>query len=92
MCAEAGIEPIVTTTAQWGDEMSRTADITCCSPSDMADLIEYSWGNSTTPWGKMRISDGHPAPYQLRFIELGELIHECIGELLYYENIIRYFS
>ena len=81
MCAEAGIEPIVTTTAQWGDEMSRTADITCCSPSDMADLIEYAWGNSTTTWGKVRISDGHPAPYQLRFIELGEWPHELMGEL-----------
>ena len=35
MCAEAGIEPIVTTTAQWGDEMGKTADVTCCSPEDM---------------------------------------------------------
>lgn len=35
MCAEAGIEPIVTTTAQWGDEMGKTPDNTCCSPDDM---------------------------------------------------------
>ena len=44
MCAEAGIEPIVTTTAQWGDEMGRPEGApTCCSAEDMADLIEYSW-------------------------------------------------
>eukprot|EP01043_Picozoa_sp_COSAG02_P035038 COSAG02_NODE_2485_length_8709_cov_23.301394_2_plen_44_part_00 len=35
MCAEAGIEPIVTTTAEWGDEMGKTPDNTCCSPDDM---------------------------------------------------------
>jgi hypothetical protein len=35
MCAEAGIEPIVTTTAQWGDEMGKTPENTCCSPDDM---------------------------------------------------------
>ena len=42
MCAEAGIAPIVTTTAQWGDEMGRPApgNDTCCSPDDMADLVE----------------------------------------------------
>ena len=40
MCEEAGIEPIVTTTAQWGDEMGRGSTITCCNASDMADLVE----------------------------------------------------
>ena len=71
MCVEAGIEPIVTTTAQWGDEMGQSADVTCCSPDDMADLVEYAYGNETTMWGKMRIADGHPTPYNFRYIELG---------------------
>lgn len=42
MCAEAGIEPIVTTTAQWGDEMGKTPDNTCCSPDDMQVLVPGS--------------------------------------------------
>lgn len=71
MCDEAGIEPVVTTTAQWGDEMGKSPTPTCCSPEDMADLIEYCWGDGTTTWGKTRIADGHPQPYKLRYIELG---------------------
>ena len=63
----------MTTTAQWGDEMGRSAENTCCSPEDMADLIEYSWGDATTPWGKTRIADGHPEPYKIRYIELGNV-------------------
>jgi alpha-L-arabinofuranosidase len=37
----------------------------------MADLVEYCWGNTTTTWGKMRVADGHPEPYRLKYIELG---------------------
>ena len=72
MCEEAGIEPIVTTTAQWGDQMSKTATDTCCAPDDMADLVEYIWGSNATVWGKQRFEDGHPEPYKLKYIELGE--------------------
>lgn len=37
----------------------------------MADLVEYCYGNASTTWGSLRIQDGHPAPYKLRFVELG---------------------
>jgi len=63
MCNAAGIEPIMTTTAQ-------TAD--CCKPSDMGDLVEYAWGDPyTTTWGKVRAADGHPEPYKVKYFELG---------------------
>ena len=65
MCAEAGIEPIVTTTGQQPEPYP------CCDPEEMADLIEYAWGDNSTTWGQTRIADGHPEPYQLRYIELG---------------------
>eukprot|EP00729_Bicosta_minor_P005274 gene5274-28010_t len=71
MCAEAGIEPILTTTAQWGDFMNRAGPDTCCSPSDMADLVDYTWGDASTEWGAKRIAEGHPDPYKVKYIELG---------------------
>lgn len=36
-----------------------------------ADLIEYAYGNESTTWGKTRIADGHPDPYEFKFVELG---------------------
>jgi hypothetical protein len=71
MCAEAGIEPILTTTAQWGDAMNREGPDTCCSADDMADLIDYTWGGASTEWGAKRIAEGHPEPYKVKYIELG---------------------
>lgn len=41
------------------------------SPQDMADFVEYVNGSSDTGWGRRRAADGHPAPYGLRHIQLG---------------------
>lgn len=55
-----GVEAIVT--------MSRNH-----STEDVGDLVEYAYGNETTPWGAVRIfNDSHPAPFSsLTGVELG---------------------
>lgn len=40
-------------------------------PQDMADFIEYATGPAASEWGGRRVADGHPAPYRLKYIELG---------------------
>jgi alpha-N-arabinofuranosidase len=35
------------------------------------DEIEYVIGGTETKWGAMRARDGHPAPFKLRYIEIG---------------------
>ena len=46
-------------------------------PQDAADLVDYVSGPVTTAWGKKRAADGHPAPYRVRYIEIGN--EEVIG-------------
>ncbi len=41
------------------------------TPQDMADFMEYVNGPATSTWGSQRVRDGHPEPYRLRYIELG---------------------
>lgn len=38
---------------------------------DILDLIEYANGDSSTEWGARRAENGHPAPFGLRYIGLG---------------------
>ena len=38
---------------------------------DALDEIEYAIGDTSTPWGAKRAADGHPAPYDLHFVEIG---------------------
>jgi alpha-L-arabinofuranosidase len=40
-------------------------------PQDMADMIEYLNGSATSKWGAMRAANGHPAPYNVKYIEIG---------------------
>lgn len=48
------------------------------TPSDMADFIEYVNGPVTSEWGGRRVADGHPAPYCLKYLELGN--EEAVNE------------
>merc|ERR1712176_576597 len=58
MCNAMGITPVITTHCQ-------------IPTSDYADLVEYCWGDESTLWGKQRILDGHKAPYNVTYFELG---------------------
>jgi alpha-N-arabinofuranosidase len=35
------------------------------------DEIEYVTGDNATPWGSQRVADGHPAPFPLTYVEIG---------------------
>lgn len=41
------------------------------SPQDMLDFLEYANGDVSTHYGATRAADGHPAPYTLTHLELG---------------------
>jgi alpha-L-arabinofuranosidase len=41
------------------------------TPQDMADMVEYLKGSTATKWGRQRAANGHPAPYKVKYIEIG---------------------
>jgi hypothetical protein len=41
------------------------------TPQDMADFVEYVNGPASSVWGRRRAADGHPQPYHLTHMELG---------------------
>jgi alpha-L-arabinofuranosidase len=38
---------------------------------DALDEIQYAIGGTDTPWGARRAADGHPAPFVLNYVEVG---------------------
>jgi alpha-L-arabinofuranosidase len=38
---------------------------------DMVDFVEYANGPADSEWGRRRAADGHPQPYALKYLELG---------------------
>jgi len=45
-------------------------------PASMRFMVEYLKGSAETPGGRQRVADGHPEPYRIRYIEIGN--EECI--------------
>ena len=41
------------------------------TPQDMADFIEYVNGPADSTWGRKRAADGHPKPYHLKHLQIG---------------------
>jgi alpha-L-arabinofuranosidase len=59
LCRLLDAEPYVTVNAGFGDEWSA------------AQLVEYANGAASTPMGKWRAANGHPAPYRIKFWGIG---------------------
>jgi alpha-L-arabinofuranosidase len=57
-CEAAGFEPA------FAINIEETAE-------DAADMIEYLNGDISTVWGAKRAENGHPEPYNLKYIEIG---------------------
>ena len=57
-CERSGIIPLLTVNVRE-------------PPQHAADLVEYVLGPATTPMGALRARNGHPAPWPVRYFELG---------------------
>ena len=55
--------------------------------NDCLDAIEYALGDKTTEWGARRAADGHPKPFPLQYVEIG---NENWGDE--YDKRFRHFS
>ncbi|MCM1441016.1 MAG: carbohydrate binding domain-containing protein [Roseburia sp.] len=53
---------------------------------DALDLIEFANGDTTTTWGALRAEMGHPAPFGLKYLAVG---NEQWGEL-YVERLAKF--
>ena len=59
LCRLLGVDPYITVNAGFGDAWSAR------------ELVEYANGAGTTPMGKWRAANGHPAPYRVKFWGIG---------------------
>lgn len=69
---DVGAEPLVAVFAGYtlnGDHL--TADYIGPFVQDALDEIEYITGGPETKWGAQRVKDGHPTPFPLHYLEIG---------------------
>ena len=68
-CEDLGMEPVlgVTDGRPWLPADGDVGPLV----QDALDEIEYVSGATDTKWGALRAAHGHPAPFPLRFVEIG---------------------
>lgn len=76
-CEDAGMEPLYGINCGlmlgYNGNTNNTVPLDQMGPwvQDALDLIEYANGDTNTTWGAQRASNGHPAPFNLKYIEIG---------------------
>jgi alpha-L-arabinofuranosidase len=72
MAEEVGAKPILAVYAGYTlDGSSDTGATLAADVTDAVDELHYCLDPVTTPWGAERAANGHPAPYDLADVEIG---------------------
>jgi alpha-N-arabinofuranosidase len=75
LCELVGAEPLIC--VRWTGKQ----------PEDAAAEVEYANGDIQTPWGAKRARNGHPAPYHVKYWQIGNEV-----DATNYPNSVRAFA
>jgi alpha-N-arabinofuranosidase len=72
-CEDLKIEPVLAVYAGYSMQQEHVEPGAALEPyvQDAQDEIEYVTGSTATRWGAERAKDGHPAPFPLHYVEIG---------------------
>ncbi len=86
LCEDIGAKPVpvmnVGMTCQWHESLLIPLDELQPWIDDILDLVEFAKGDVNSTWGKVRSEMGHPEPFNLEYIAIG---NEQWGEV-YFER------
>jgi alpha-L-arabinofuranosidase len=71
LCEDLGAEPLFVINC--GMAHGDTVPLDQMGPwvQDALDAIEYANGDTNTTWGAQRVANGHPSPFNLKYMEIG---------------------
>jgi len=72
-CEDLHMQPVLAVFAGYslGGRYVATGDALKPWVQDALDELEYLTGDASTPWGARRAADGHPAPFTVNYVEIG---------------------
>jgi alpha-N-arabinofuranosidase len=72
-CEDLKMQPLLAVYAGYSMKQEHVDPGPALEPyvQDALDEIEYVTGSTTTKWGAIRARDGHPKPFPLKYVEVG---------------------
>lgn len=79
---------------QIGSEAYLSANVGSGTPQEAAEWLEYLTAAQATTLAKERASNGHPAPYKIAYLGIGNESWDCGGNMTadYYLNQLKIYS
>jgi alpha-N-arabinofuranosidase len=79
---------------QTGSEAYLSINVGSGTPQEAAEWLEYLTTNQPTTLGKERAANGHPAPYKIAFLGIGNESWACGGNMTadYYLSQLKIYS
>jgi alpha-L-arabinofuranosidase len=71
LCEDLNAEPLFVINCGMSHKQNVPLDKLDEFVQDALDAIEYANGPATSTWGAVRARNGHPAPFHLKFMEIG---------------------
>lgn len=71
MCEDLGADPMFVVSVGMGHGFTVPFEQVDTLIQNTLDAIEYANGDETTRWGRVRVTNGHAAPYNIKFLEVG---------------------
>lgn len=71
MCEDLGATPLFDINCGMSHKENAPMDLMDQWVQDALDAIEYANGPTNTVWGGLRARNGHPAPFHLKYMEIG---------------------
>jgi alpha-L-arabinofuranosidase len=71
LCEDLGCEPLFVINVGMSHKENIPMDQLAPFVQDALDAVEYCNGATTTEYGALRAKNGHPAPFNLKFMEIG---------------------
>lgn len=92
-CEDIGAKPLPVLPGGWDPHHKRAVPVSMIKEwiDDALDLIEFANGDIDTEWGKKRADLGHPEPFFLEYIGIGneEVGEEFFERYTYFHEAIR---
>jgi alpha-N-arabinofuranosidase len=72
-CEDLHMQPLLAVYAGYSMQQEHIDPGPALQPyiQDALDEIEYATGSTDTKWGAVRAQDGHPAPFHINYVEIG---------------------
>lgn len=89
-CEDIGMEPVMGIYSGYSLDRRPIPAGEALEPyvQNALDQIEYTIGDASTTWGARRIRDGHPAPFKLTYVEIGN--EEIPGRFGYEARYVQF--